>query len=167
MVILAVRTARVLGRISTDMWRRKHRDRDLERELRAHLELEAAEQQENGLAPEEARFAARRAVGNTTLLKEKMREVWGWTSFDRFGQDLRYGFRTFRKNPSFTAAAVLSLALGIGGNAAIFTAVNAVLLKMLPVRDPGQLVLLRPVPYPAYKLLRDQNGVFSSMLGCA
>jgi predicted permease len=101
------------------------------------------------------------------MLKETMREVWGWTSFERLGQDLRYGFRTFRKNPSFTAAAVLSLALGIGGNAAIFTAVNAVLLKMLPVRDPGQMVLLRPVPYPAYKLLRDQNGVFSSMLACA
>jgi predicted permease len=86
---------------------------------------------------------------------------------ERFCQDLRYGWRALRKNPSFTATAVLSLALGIGGNAAIFTAVNAALLKMLPVRDPQQLVLLRPVPYPAYELLRDQNSVFSSMLGYA
>ncbi|HMJ62485.1 MAG TPA: ABC transporter permease, partial [Bryobacteraceae bacterium] len=149
------------------MWRRKLRERDLERELCAHLELEAAEQRENGLASEEARYAARRALGNTTLLKEAVRGMWGLMPLERFYQDLRYGLRTLRKNPSFTATAVLSLALGIGGNTAIFTAVNAVLLKMLPVRDPRQLMLLRPVPYPAYEVLRDQNGVFSSMLACA
>jgi macrolide transport system ATP-binding/permease protein len=149
------------------MWRRRLRDRDLERELRAHLELEAAERQENGLGPEDARYAAGRTLGNKTLLKEAVREMWGLMPLERFCQDLRYGWRTLCKNPCFTATAVFSLALGIGGNAAIFTAVNAVLLNMLPVRDPRQLVLLRPVPYPAYELLRDQNGVFSSMLACA
>jgi hypothetical protein len=78
MVVLGWRTVRFLGRISADMWRRKLRDRDLERELRAHLELEALENRENGLEPEEARFAARCALGNTTLLKETMREMWRW-----------------------------------------------------------------------------------------
>jgi predicted permease len=148
------------------MWRRL-RDRDLERELCAHLELETAEQKENGLEPEDARYAATRVLGNKTLLKEAVRVLWGLMPLERVWQDLRYGLRTLRKNPSFAATAILSLALGIGGNAAIFTAVNAVLLKMLPVRDPRQLALLRPVPYPAYELLRDQNSVFSSMLACA
>lgn len=149
------------------MWRRRHRDRDLERELCAHLELEAAERREAGLGPEDARYAARRALGNTTLLKEAVREMWGLAPLERFGQDLRYGWRTLRKHPAFAGAAVLSLALGIGGNAAIFAAVNTVLLKMLPVRDPEQLALLRPVPYPAYELLRDRNTGFSSMLAYA
>ena len=123
-------------------WKRKEREHDLERELRADLELEAAEQQENGLSADDARYAAQRALGNTTLVKEDVRETWGWGSLERFGQDVRYGFRLLRKNPVLTSVAVLSLALGIGANTAIFSLIDAVLLKLLPIKDPQSLMFL-------------------------
>ncbi|MEO7145837.1 MAG: permease prefix domain 1-containing protein, partial [Bryobacteraceae bacterium] len=124
-------------------WRRRNkRERDLERELRSDLELEAAEQQENGLSAENARYAARRAFGNMSLLKEEVREMWGGRWFEDFVKDMRLTARQMRKAPAFTAVAVVSLALGIGANTAIFTLIDAVLLKSLPVRDPGSLVLL-------------------------
>jgi len=122
-------------------WRRKERE-DLDRELRSDLELEAAEQQEQGLSAEQALYAARRAFGNTALIKEEVREMWGWISLERIWQDIRYSVRMLRKTPVFAAAAILSLALGIGANTAIFSLLNAVILRMLPVPDPQQLVQL-------------------------
>src|SRR5437868_1180816 len=123
-------------------WRRRDREQDLERELHSDLELEAAELQENGLSAEDARYAARRAFGNTTLVKEEVRRTWGGRWFEDFFKDIRHAARHLRKAPGFAAAAVVSLAVGIGANSAIFTIINAVLLKSLPVRDPGNLVVL-------------------------
>src|SRR6476646_4445536 len=122
-------------------WRR-NRAEDLERELRDHLELEAQEQREAGLSPDDARYAARRAFGNTTLIKEDVRAVWNWTLLEQIAQDLRYAARTMRKSWGFSTVAIVSLALGIGANTAIFGLIDALLLKSLPVRDPQSLLFL-------------------------
>jgi len=122
-------------------WRRKkQREEDLERELYSDLELEAEEQRESGLSPEQARYAARRAFGNPTLLKEEVREMWGWAWLDGLVRDFRYGIRQFGGNPGFTAVVIATLALGIGGNMAIFSVFRGVLLRSLPYQEPDRLV---------------------------
>ncbi len=122
-------------------WRRKEREQDLERELRSDLELEAAEQEAQGLSAEEARYAAQRALGNTMLVKEDVREMWGWTRWDILIQDFRYAMRTLRKSPGFALTAVLTLALGIGASTAVFTLVDSIVLEPLTYREGGNLVV--------------------------
>jgi len=121
--------------------RRRQRELDLERELRSDLELEADEQREQGLSPEEARYAARRALGNASLLKEDVRQAWGWTRWETLLQDFGYALRTLRKSPAFTLTALLTLALGIGASTAVFTVVDSIVLEPLAYRDGGQLVV--------------------------
>ncbi|HZD45022.1 MAG TPA: ABC transporter permease, partial [Acidobacteriaceae bacterium] len=121
-------------------WPSRKRDAELERELRSDLELEEEEQRERGGSPDEARYAALRAFGNRTLIKEQTHEAWGGASLERFWHDLRYGGRVLVKNPGFSATAILVLALGIGTSVAIFAFVDAALIKPLPYADPQRLV---------------------------
>jgi predicted permease len=123
-------------------WRQKRCERDLERELRSHLEAEAEEQIERGLAEADARCAARRAVGNITLIKEDTRAMWGWAWLETLGQDVRYGVRTMFRAPAFTLIAVLTLAVGIGATTAIFSIVYGVLLRPLPYPDADRVALI-------------------------
>lgn len=123
-------------------WQLKGDEKDLERELKSDLDLEEEEQREKGLPPEEARSAARRALGNEALIKEQTREAWGWVPFERLLQDIRYAFRQVARNPGFAAITVFTLALGIGFTTAIFSIFDATLLRPLPFQDPDRLVLL-------------------------
>ena len=153
-------------------WPSRKRDAELERELRSDLELEEEEQRERGLSQDEARYAAQRAFGNTTLIKEQTHEAWGWASFERFWQDLRYAARVLVKNPGFSVTAILVLALGTGTSVAIFAFVDAALIKPLPYADPQRLVHVTEsdpaaphvnISYLDYLDWKKQNSTLSSM----
>jgi predicted permease len=146
------------------MFSRRKREQDLDRELRDHLELEAQEQD-------------RRPIGNLTLIKEDVRQAWGWTWLDRLAQDIRYTGRILRRSPGFSVVAVLSLALGIGANTAIFSLIDAVRLRTLPVPKPRQLARIQilggnrgfilrdpsALTYPLFEEIRDHQQAFSGV----
>ena len=120
----------------------KKRDADLERELQADLELEEEEQRENGVAGNDVRSAARRALGNTALIREQAHEAWGWAWAERLGQDARYAARQLWRSPGFSVVTMLTLAFGIGATTAIFTLVYDVMLRPLPFAQPDRLVVM-------------------------
>lgn len=126
-------------------WQFWKRDADLERELRSDLELEEQEQRDKGLSQEEARYAARRAFGNKTVIRERTHEEWGWAIFERLWQDIRYAARQLQRSAGFSIVTMMTLALGIGATTAIFTLVYDVMLRPLPFADADRLVNIQEI----------------------
>src|SRR5260370_2926167 len=132
--------------------RRKQMDRDLAEELAFHLAMREAKVREAEVKTRDAHsdpqqpvdeFSARKQFGNVTRLKEACREMWTFHFLETLWQDVRYGARMLRKNPGFAAIAIVTLALGIGANTAIFSITYQILLRTLPVPNPDELVILR------------------------
>ena len=153
---------------------RKRLERDLDEELAFHLAMREADYRASGMDPASARLAARRRVGNPVSLKERMRDMWVFPTFESIMQDVRNALRTLRRSPGFTFVAVVALAIGIGGNTAIFSLVDGVRTRALPFHDPDRLVILwgnvmrttlerRGGSYPDFIDWRTQSRSFDSM----
>ena len=190
-----VRTLKELQLSIRSLFRRRREEQQLHDELQFHLERQIEQNLAAGMLPEEARYAALQLFGGVQQIKEECRDMRRVRYIEHFVQDLRYGLRMLAKSPGFTSVIVLSLALGIGANTAIFSLIDAVMLKMLPVRQPEQLVLLNWVSkghsymirgydgssykdkmgrdigtsfsYPIYQSIRARNTAFSDVLGFA
>jgi MacB-like protein len=191
MTWLRMLLARVRG-----LFRKETADSELSAEIQAHLEMLAEEYRRQGMAPEEARQAALREFGGVAQAEEAYRQQRGVYFLETLLQDLRYAVRMLRRTPGFTAVVVISLALGIGANTAIFSAIDAVMLRMLPVADPQQLVMVEwhakdwpekyvgdlegsslgeegkgitsySFNYPAFQQFKEQNHVFEETFAFA
>jgi predicted permease len=123
--------------------RKDERNKELDRELRDHLELDAEARRDRGASELDAQYAARREFGNVEHVKEVTREMWGWGSLERFWQDVRYGLRQLSRNSGFAAVAILTLALGIGANTAIFSIINATFLRPIPLPGADRIYIVR------------------------
>ena len=158
------------------LFRKDEADRELDEELGAYLEMAVEDKIRQGMSRQEALRAVRLERGSVEITKEVVRSG-GWESLvQTCWQDLRFGLRTLRKSPGFTAVVVLTLALGIGANTAIFSIVNAVLIRPLPYANPGQLAIVLEakleagisragMSYSTFTELRDTNRVFSAIAG--
>src|SRR3984893_7626223 len=150
--------------------------RELDEEMRLHLELRRQQQMAAGLSPEAAQRSAQQRFGNLTRVKEKSHMTWGWEWLETFVQDAGYGLRSMLRTPAITVVALISLALGIGDNTAIFSFLDAMMLRSLPVKNPQQLVNLgvedwggitdsfactELYSYPFYRQFQRKNAVFS------
>jgi predicted permease len=165
-----------LRALSNNVFRRKQLDGDLDEELQAYVELVSAEKVQAGVDPEEAHRDTRREMGGAQQVIQNVRDVRAGVWLDRLVQDVQYGVRTLAKNPAFTLVAMATLALGIGANTAMFSLLDQVVLRLLPVSHPEQLVIIREtgnhygngfgvntISWPMFEDLRDNNQVFSGM----
>jgi macrolide transport system ATP-binding/permease protein len=144
--------------------RSRRREAELDEELQFHLDEEIDSRTAEGVPIDEARYAARRDLGSLAIVREDTRAAWTWTFLEQLVQDVRYGARTLAANKTFSAIAILSLALGIGANTAIYSFLDALLMRSLPVADPGSLVVLKwhfsGNKNPQHSVVHDVSGFF-------
>ena len=166
----------VFGTLARRLWtlvRRRQVDGDVDQEMQLHLALLQQQLRDGGMPADQARTAARRRFGNALRLREQCRDAWGWTWLDDLRSDLQFGLRGLARNPGFTATAALTLSIGIGCTAAMFSVTSAMLFRPFPAPDPEQLVVVAQddeygtfphgLSYPEYLDYRDRNDVLEGL----